>query len=321
MLLAVLQAVFAAQGRLSLHLLFGFALMTGLVAAFDAPASGALGARLVPYDDLPNALALGGMANSLARIIGMAAAGLIVAFAGVPTAFLLNSLSFAPVLLVLLRLNPPERAPSRARPLASLRDGVEYVRGSYVITATLALAVVLGTLGRSYQVTMAIMVTEVFHRQEATYAILSAAFAAGALLGGVLAARLRDVVLGTVVTAGLAGAGLQVAAGLAPSLWVFAAILVPVAAAAVMFDTAVTATVQMSTPPELRGRVIAVAATAAAVAGPLGPVALGAAADTLGVRVTYVGAGLACAAAALIVGARFDALPGRIGRRREAIAA
>ena len=102
----------------------------GLGAAMNAPARQALTPDLVPRDALPSAVALNGVSVNLARAIGPAIGGLIVAAAGPAPVFLLNAISFLGVILVLLRWHP---APAKSvlpaeRGLGAIRAGWLYAR-------------------------------------------------------------------------------------------------------------------------------------------------------------------------------------------------
>jgi MFS family permease len=285
------------SGNLHPWMLYASGLLCGLVAIADGPSNGALAASLLPRDDLANGIALGAAASSLARVLGMAAAGVVVATAGAGAAFCANAVSFLPVILVLTTFwaRPvPALAEHGDSPWASLRRGVEHVSSNRQLRATLVLAFVLGALGRSYQVTMALMAARVFHSGAAGYGAMSTAFAVGAFAGAVVGARIPRVSGRVVVVAGAVGAVGELAAGSAPGLIAFLVIVVFVAAAAVVLDTAVQATVALSAPEELRGRVMAVAGVASAGSGAVGGPTLGALGQVLGARGALWSGGAVC---------------------------
>ncbi len=294
--LALAHAVGAAADVLTVNGLLVLSLVTGLVAVVDAPAGGALGASLVPEEDLANAMALGSATNSLGRILGMSLAGVVIALTGPGFAFGLNVLSCLPVLFVLWRFPRFAAVASERteRPAAALRAGLRFVADTPQLVWMLGLAFVLGSLGRSYQVTMAIMVDDVLGGGAGAYGVASTAFAVGALIGAVAAAHLGQVTGKVVVLAGLVGAVGQVTSGIAPSLVVFAGLMVGVAAAAVVLDTAVSTRVMTTAPDSLRGRVLAVAGAAGAGAGALGGPALGGISELFGGRAPLLIGGAIC---------------------------
>ena len=111
----------------------------------------------------------------------------------------------------------------------------------------------LSGLGRNYQVTMAAMAEGPLQAGPAGYGTLSAVFAAGTVLGGLIAARLREL----------------------PVRLLFAAVVVPIAAGAVLIDTVMSTRLQLDSAEDMRGRVLAVQATVAAAAGAVGAPLLG----------------------------------------------
>jgi MFS family permease len=109
-----------------LLLLFTFAL--GLGAAANMPVWQAVVPGLVPRDELPSAVALNGVAFNIARALGPALAGVIVAIAGPGPVFLLNAASFAGIIAVLYRWNflPAERSLPAEHVIEAIRTGARY---------------------------------------------------------------------------------------------------------------------------------------------------------------------------------------------------
>ena len=300
---AAAQGLLAFRGSLTVVLLLVFSLITGLVGVVDSPAAGALGSTLVPVEDLPNAVALGSATNSLGRIVGMSGAGVAIAAAGPGLAYLINAAAFLPTIAVLVAFRHRAAAPrdqEPQRPWTALKEGLRFVVGARDLRWVLGLAFILGALGRSYQVTMALMVENVLGGEASGYAAASTAFAVGAFGGAIVAAHLRQVTGRVVLLAGGAGSVGQLAAGAAPTMLVFVAIIVAVAAAAVVLDTAVSTRVAVAAPDHLRGRVLAVAGAAGAGAGAVGGPLLGAMAEALGSRSPFLVGGAICVSACVL---------------------
>jgi MFS family permease len=295
-LFALALAALAATGQLSVGVLLVVALLTGVIGATEGPANGAIAAELVETEDMPNAIALGGVSNSLGRIVGMAAAGIVLGIVGPTAAFVVNALSFVPVLVVLrtLPVGEPAVRGERENAWADLVEGMRAVRRHTTLLLTLLVAFVLGASGRNYQVTMAVMAADVFHRGAGGYALLSTAFAVGALLGGVIAAQWGRSGFRSVLAVGAAGATLQLLGAVAPSMHSFAAVIVGIGAMAVLFDTVVAAHVQVSADSSMRGRVLGAATAASAASGVVGAPALGGLAQLLNGRAALGVGGAIC---------------------------
>lgn len=161
--------------------------------------------------------------------------------------------------------------PAGGRDRGGARAGFAYLRGQPVLLLALALSFVLGSLGRNYQVTMAAMSDGPLEAGASGYGFLSTVFAVGTVLGALVAARRSSLGYRTLVAAGLLASGLQIVADLAPGTWSFAAVILPIAAAAVVIDTTVGTRAQLDTDGVMRGRVLAALAVTGSVSAAVGP--------------------------------------------------
>ncbi|MEV4165685.1 MFS transporter [Nonomuraea dietziae] len=320
-LLAVVLAVVAMTGVTSVLPVYGVALAGGLVTALGGPALGRFGAEVVPPADLPNAMALGSVINSAGRILGMSLAGVLLPLTGTGGLFVINAVSFLAVIGALAAMRAGEmyllaKAPAGA---GGIRDGLRHVLRTPWLLVVLALSLILGSLGRNYQVTMASMAAGPLGAGAVGYGLLSTVFAVGTVLGGVFAAsRPRLTMRLLLVTAFLASVA-QALSGLVPGLWPFAALLLPIAAGAVVIDTTIGARVQLGSPDELRGRVISVLGLVSAAAGALGGPLLGWLSDAMGPRLALQIGGVSTTAATLLAALALARVTGiRILRARTA---
>jgi len=294
--------------------------ISGLVNAVEGPAMGRFTSSTVDPETLGNALSLGSLSNSAGRIIGMSLGGVAVAALGPAPLFAGNAVSFLAVIAALLVIrthDPVDLAPPASQ---GVRDGFRYLLRQPVVLLTLALAAVLGSLGRNYQVTMAAMSDGPLHSGASGYGLLSTVFAVGTVIGGFAAARRGRLGYRTLVTAGLAASALQLVSGLAGGLWTFAAALLPIAAAAVLIDTTVSTRVQLDTRADMRGRVLAALAMTSSLSSALGAQLLGWLSEAVGPRSTLVLAGavttVACVAGGIALSRHLDAptRPAGLGR-------
>ncbi|GAA2203812.1 MFS transporter [Nonomuraea monospora] len=315
--LAAVLAVIAFSDVRSVLPIYAVALAGGVVNALGGPALGRFGAEVVPPADLPNAMALGSILNSAGRILGMSLAGALLPFTGMGGLFVINAASFFVVIAAVAAMRRAEfhvLAAAGRQPGAVL-DGLRYVLRTPWLLAVLALWFVSGSVGRNYQVTMAAMSAGPLESGAAGYGLLSTVFAVGTVLGGFLAATrphltLRLLLITTFVT-GVA----QALSGLMPSVWTFAALMLPIAAGAVALDTTVSARAQLDSPEDMRGRVIAALSIVSAGAGAVGGPLLGRLSDTLGPRIALEVGGVSCVAAALLTAVALARLSGRTFRQ------
>ncbi|MGR6321057.1 MFS transporter [Micromonospora soli] len=318
-------AVVAVTGTGGLPAIYAISLVTGAVSAIEGPVMGRWASTLVDRESLGNALALGSLTNSAGRILGMSLGAVVVAAVGPALLFAVNAASFVAVVVALFAVRDGERhtveaaAADAALTDGGIRAGFRYLLRQPVVLVALALSFVLGSLGRNYQVTMAAMSDGPLRGGASGYGFLSTVFAVGTVLGALVAARRRELGYGVLVGAGLLGSSLQIVAGLAPGTLSFAAVILPVAAAAVVIDTTVGARAQLDTDYVMRGRVLAALAVTGSVSAAVGAPLLGWLAEHVGPRQTLVLAGTITAVATVAAGVALDRLRERRLRRRFAL--
>jgi MFS family permease len=305
-LLAVGLAAIAWSPAAHVSLVYAIAAAGGLISAVEGPVLGRFSSMMVDRETLPKAVALGSVISSTGRILGMASAGVLLALVGTGPLFAANAVSFLAVIAALLLIRADRlhslTVPGTDEPRRGVRAGMRFVAGQPLLVLTLGLALVLGSLGRNYQVTMGAMSAGPLQGGAEGYGVLSTAFAIGTVLGGLLAASRAGLSLRTLVGLGLLTSVLQATVGLSPGVWSMAAVIVPIAAGAVMIDTTVTTRVQLDSPGALRGRVLGLTAAVSGASGALGAPLLGVLCEQVGPRATLGSAGLLTALACVAAG-------------------
>ncbi len=121
---------------------------------------------MVGGTDLPNAVSLNSVTFNLARIVGPALAGVLIAVVGTGWVFLGNAVFTIAVIvgLALMRTGELFRSAPTGRTPGQLREGLRYVRGRPDLVLPMVLVFVVGTFGLNYPVTMALLAKEVFGR-------------------------------------------------------------------------------------------------------------------------------------------------------------
>ena len=307
-LLALVLAVLVATDAVALWHVFVLAGGLGAVAAVDAPVRQAFVSEMVGPDLLANAVGLNSTIFNGARLVGPALAGLLIGAASGNTApaFFLNAASFAFTIAALAGMRTDELRPSPpvARARGQLREGLAYTWAHPDLVLAMVLALVIGTFGFNYQITIALMSRQEFDLGAEAFGLLSTAFAVGSLSGALLSTR-RTVrprqrfLIGSAVVFGL----LTVVAGLMPGYLSFAALLVPTGAAALVFSVANNSFVQLGVEPQMRGRVLALYFMCFMGGTPIGAPLIGWISEHLGAPWGLILGGALCAVAALVAGA------------------
>jgi MFS family permease len=302
--LALLLGALTIAGVVRLWHVYLFALLSGSAAALDAPVRQTFVAEMVGDNDLPNAVALNSTSFNAAQMIGPAAAGLLIAKAGLGWAFVLNGLSFAAVLLSMSFFRLSElRTSIRAHAARSgFLEGLHYVWRRPDLRAILVMLFLIGTFALNFPIFIAAMAVNVFRSGAQAFGLLSSIMAVGSVSGALLAAGGKKPALGS-LSAGAAVLGLGwMLAALAPGYWWFAAALAVAGAASLSLTNGTNSMMQLSTEPSMRGRVMALRVGVALGGMTLGAPMLGWVANQFGPRWSLaVGAGASFAAALVAV--------------------
>ena len=304
--LALLLGVLTATGAIRLWMVYGLALLLGCVTSFDMPTRQAFVSEMVGPDHLTNAVGLNGAAFNSARVIGPAAAGVLIAAFGIAPAFLVNAASYLAVLGGLLAMDPGRlhrQAPvGRAR--GQVRAGLRYVWADPVLRSTLAMVAVIGTLGLNYRVALPLLARFTFHGGPGTYGMLASVMAAGSVVGALAAARRgrpsRLLLLGSAAGFG----ALSLVAAAAPTLLLEAVVLAGLGLTSISFLTVANSTLQLGSDPEMRGRVMALYGLVFLGSTPAGGLIVAWLAGRYGPRSGLVLSGVSSLAAAAVAGLR-----------------
>jgi MFS family permease len=234
------------------------AVILGLNNAFENPARQSFMLEMVGPDHLRNAVSLNSVLVNVARTLGPAVAGLLIAGVGVGVCFLLNAVSFVAVVASLLRLDLARLNPTPPEPRAKgqLREGLRYVRRTPELAIPLLMMGAVGCLTYEFQVSLPVMARSGLHVGATGFGFMTAAMGVGAVLGGLLVATRGRTGLRPLVTAASVFGVAVGLATLAPSLPLELAALGFAGAASITFMATGNSTLQLGAQPSMRGRVM-----------------------------------------------------------------
>lgn len=274
------------SGHAQLWQVYAFAGVLGAVTAVDAPVRQTFVAELVPSTRLPNAVGLNSASFNAARLIGPGVAGLLIAVVGSGWVFVLNAATFAATIgsLLLMRRADLYPMPHATRAKGQIREGIAYVRNRSDILVIMVVVGVVSTFGLNFQLTSALMARTEFGRGAQEYGILGSVLAVGSLTGALLAARRERPRVRLVIGAAF---GFGVATGvmaLMPTYTSFAVACIPVGLASLTMMTAANTSIQLTTDPAMRGRVMSLYMMVFLGATPVGSPVVGWIGETFGAR-------------------------------------
>jgi MFS family permease len=308
-LFSLLGAVVALTGHSQLWFVYLCALGLGVGAAFDAPARQSFVSEMVGPDDIQNAVGLNSASFNAARLLGPALAGVMIGALGsgqqaTGAVFLVNALSYLAVIAQLRRMNPAllHTAKLRGRGPGALREGVTYVRSQPKMLFVLVLVFFAGTFGMNFQITSALMATEVFGKGAGEFGILGSTLAVGSLSAALLAARRGRIRMRLLVGAALGFGAAEIVAGSLPAYALFALFSPVIGFCTLTLLNSANATMQLESDPLMRGRVMALYMTVVQGGTPLGAPVIGWIGEELGARWTlWLGGGLTMLGAVLAI--------------------
>lgn len=316
---ALILAILYFTGTIAVWHIIALGIFIGFVNAFDAPVRQAFVVDMVEYRrDLGNAIALNSSMFNGARLIGPAAAGVLIAAAGEGVCFALNAASFLAVIVALraMRLKPAEPA-GRGDTLAGLRDGFAHAFGSRPIRAILLLVSLGSLLGMSYVVLMPIVAQDILHGGSEMLGFLMGATGLGALIGAVhLASRTSVLGLEKTIVRGAAifGIGLVAFAFSSNAALSLTLMLMTGFGMMVMFVSCNTV-VQNLVHDDKRGRVMALYTIAFLGIAPFGSLLAGSLAAEIGARLTLAVSGVSCIIGAALFTTQLGVLRDAIERQ------
>jgi predicted MFS family arabinose efflux permease len=250
---------------------------------------------MVGKEQISNAVGLNSAVFTLARVIGPAIAGVLIAFVGTGWCFLYNGLSYFPVVFALLLMRPLElnRGLPAVRARGQIRAGIRYAWKRPELRLPLLLMLIVGTLAFNFSVLMPLMAKFAFNSGASTFGLLMSFMGVGAFAGALVSANRARPTHRLLALAGVAFGALLIGAALAPTLSIELLVLVPMGAAMITFQATANSLLQLNSAPAFRGRVMALYVMVFLGTTPIGGPIVGWIAQQFGARVGLGLGGLA----------------------------
>jgi len=303
MAVAEIFAVLVVAVHVALYEVYVLTALRGAVLVLDAPARQALTFQMVGRDELPNAVALNSSLFNAARVVGPALGGLLVAVVGAGACFSLNAVSYLAVLAGLLAMRreelfPVERPDRPPKMLSGTMEAIAYVRRTPDTLLALLVVLTLSTFSFNFNVLLPVLAGSTLESGAYVFGVITAMFGLGALVGALMAASLGRASW-PVMMAAAGGFGLaQLVLAPIHSASAAGVLLLITGACFTLWTSSANATVQLSTPGPLRGRVIGLYYFAFNGTGPAGGLLAGWLAAQGGTELAFAVSGAAAVATA-----------------------
>jgi len=293
-LLALTFGILVLAHVITLWMIYTLSIGFGMVLVVDNPARQAFVSEMVGREQLKNAITLNSTMVNMARVIGPSFAGILIATVGIGTCFIVNAGSYLAVLVALYLMHGGELNPSpkSVREPGQIRAGLAYVWSEPKLKSTLLMMLIIGTFAYEFPVILPLFATITLHGDARTYSIMMAATGVGAIAGGIYTASqatTRETQL--VWSAILFGISILLAS-LMPNLVSVIILLVIVGSLSVLFIALGNTTLQLTSEPSMRGRVMALWMIAFAGTTPIGGPIIGFISDHTNPRIGLATGGL-----------------------------
>lgn len=299
---ALILGVLTVTDTVRLEWVLALSLGLGLINAIENPGRQAFVREMVPVEMVRNAVSLNSVLVNVARAVGPAVAGVLIATTGLAACFFVNSATFLVAIGAFAMMKSSDLTPTEPVPRGpgQLREGLRYVRSDPHLLVPLVMMAVVGTLTYEFQVSLPALATMTFGGGAASIGAITAAMGTGAVIGGLLSAGRTTSGIRTMVFAALTFGGSILLAAMAPTLTLAAVALVPVGAASIWFLSTANSTLQITSVPQMRGRVMALWTVAFIGTTPIGGPIIGFIAQNAGPRwALALGAAAALSAAGI----------------------
>ena len=322
--LAIALWALVGLGRVTLWEVYVVTLLQGIVTAVDTPARQSFYAEMVGPELVTNAVSLNSAVMTGTRIVGPALAGILIATVGIAPVFAVNGISYLAVIggLVAMRSSELHRTGTTERGKGQLRAGLAYVWQTPELRRPLVWMAVVFTFSFNFSVLLPLLAKGPLGGDATTYGVVLSAMGVGSLAGALVMARQKDPNPGRLAAStGLFGIT-SVLAAYAPGLPSELVALLPVGFVSMVFMITANSTLQLTSRPSMRGRVMALYSIVFLGGTPIGAPIAGWLAEHLGSRAAIGLGGLIATATGGLALWSLAGRPvplGRRARRREVL--
>jgi MFS family permease len=248
------------------------ALVLGLNNCFENPARQSFVLEMVGAENLRNAVSLNSTLVNAARAVGPGVAGILIATVGEGWCFMVNAASFVAVVFSLVTLDRLALRPSVPAPRSrgQLREGFRYVAGTPELLVPLVMMALVGCIAYEFQVTLPYAAKHTFDGGSQTFGWMTSSMGVGAVVGGLVTATIGKTGMRAMVVASTVFGVTMCLSAAAPNLPLELVALAAVGYASVSFLAMGNSTLQLTTDPQMRGRVMALWSVAFLGSTPIG---------------------------------------------------
>lgn len=303
-ILAVILTLLVATNTIRYWHILILATLLGCLNAIDMPARQSYMIELVGKSDLMNAIALNSTVFNAARMIGPAVAGLFIKFFGFFICFLINAVSFLPLIYGLIKIQTlglPKKDKVKENVTKEIVDGIKYVVSVKEIASTILLIFMVSAFGMNYSVLIPLLAKQGLNMEADGYGYLMSAMGAGSMIMAFyIAARSRKPKKKVTYMAACTLGALLIVIGLGENFILSAGLLFLAGICNILFSTTSNSSLQLKAKDEYRGRVMSIYAMVFAGSTPIGSLMEGFLTNRYGITNAFIISGILTIMTALL---------------------
>ncbi|MFZ9707474.1 MAG: MFS transporter [Ilumatobacteraceae bacterium] len=292
---ALVLGVLDVTGHISLGLVWTLSFFYGVLLALDNPARRGLITELVPTAQLSNAMSMNTAVMTGSRVFGAALAALLVGPIGTGWLFIMNGVSYAAMIYGIVGLRKSEMIPAIKRPAGGqpVREVFRFVRSNRRLSSMFFAYIMVSTFAFNYSVVLP-KLADVNWGSDDAFGWLLTITGIGSIAGALVTAKFPRVSLRWLVTAVAVLGVSNIAVAFSPNLWVAFLFCLPLGFGGAAMIASGNAISQQESPPDMRGRLLALTAVAFLGSTPIGGPITGLIADYVSLEWSMAYGGLTC---------------------------
>ncbi len=295
---AVILWILVASKVITIFEIYALSLFIGLINALDQPARQSFVAEMVPDQDVGNAIALNSLLFNAARTIGPAIAGVTIVLVGVAPAFMINALSFLAIIVALLMMKKSLLRISTIKIQSNmkegLKEGVAFAMNEPAILSILIVLIFLGTFGYNFSTILPLIAKYVLHGGPEVFGAVTSALGIGSMIGALLVAGRQKPTRRFIYTYATIFSVIDIGISLSRTYELTLILIVGLGVASIAYIASTNTSLQMNSPPELRGRIMGLYVAIFAGSTPIGALFTGFMADWIGTAPMIFTEGIIC---------------------------
>ena len=299
---ALVLGLLDVTGHISLGLVWTLSFFYGVLLALDNPARRGLITELVPTAQLSNAMSMNTAVMTGSRVFGAALAALLVGPIGTGWLFIMNGVSYAAMIYGIVGLRKSEMIPAIKRPAGGqpVREVFRFVRSNRRLSSMFFAYIMVSTFTFNYSVVLP-KLADVNWGSDDAFGWLLTITGIGSIAGALVTAKFPRVSLRWLVTAVAVLGVSNIAVAFSPNLWVAFLFCLPLGFGGAAMIASGNAISQQESPPDMRGRLLALTAVAFLGSTPIGGPITGLIADYVSLEWSMAYGGLTCFACVAVL--------------------